>query len=100
MSKSVLAIRDQQIVEIRVSADDPGILDAYWKYDVVDRCAELDVVAENFSQVRLCCPVVDQANTLGNNAKSRQLTAGAYQGGDPELDLVSVLVAAHADVVK
>src|SRR6185503_8383351 len=39
MSKSVFAIRNQQVVEVRVSADDVGVPHARWKYNVVDRGA-------------------------------------------------------------
>ena len=100
MTEGFLAVRNQQVVEVWVGADEPGVPDAGWEYDIVDRCAELNVVAENFSQLGPCCPVVDQANTLGNDAKSGQLTAGADQGGDPELDLMAIRMAAHADIVK
>src|ERR1041385_4028622 len=100
MSESFLAIRNQQVVKIRIGADDPGVPNLHGKHNVVLRCTELDVVPENFSQLGSRRSVVPQPNTLGDNTKSRQLTARAYEGGDPELDLVSIRMAAHADVIE
>ena len=50
MSRASSQYESQQVIEIRISADDAGVPGAHWEHNVVDRGAELDIVAKDFRQ--------------------------------------------------
>ena len=101
MGKRVLAISNQQVVEIWIGADDPGVSDARLEIGLRRAEAPNSMLSPKISASSAFAVLWwVKSNTLGHDTGSCQLTAGAYHGGDPELDLMAVRVAAHTDVVK
>jgi len=88
----LLAIADEDLIEVRIGPYQGENTCAPWEHRFVDCGAELDRAADEALDLVLCLARSVREGHPARTQGSRQRHAGSEQGRHPELDLVAVVV--------
>ena len=100
MRNRFLAIGNHKLVEVGIGADDGRLPDVVGECDVIGGSAEFNVVAEEFCEFCISCPMVHQPHTVGQQAKARQLPTNPHQCRHRAFDLLRIQMATDANTVQ
>ena len=99
MRAGLLAVFDQQFVEVRIGVDDGHLLGRYRKCDLIRIGAEDDIAAQERVQLGTTSfAAMNESDAARQQATIGQLPADADQRGNPSLDLMPIRQPLDADI--
>src|SRR5579864_1967261 len=89
LGKRLLVVVNQQLVQVRICANESHVLDPAWKQDLIDHCAERNRGSQESIDLRvILVTAMGELDAGRHHMPTCQLPAKAHQEGDQGFDLM------------